>query len=116
MDDVTRYSSLLDVPDVVLRSWAWGHRWDPGPVVERPGWGSTVWECRASCECGRVRVDVLDPATCAVISRRYAGGGGLYSREPASRTEARAEWARRQRARAAGVVTLHERRRASAGA
>lgn len=98
----TRYHSLFEAPDAVLRCWAFGHRWDPGPVLDEPGWGARVWRVVARCDCGRVREDVLAPRSGALLSRHYGGGAGLSARVSVERADARKEWARRDRARRAG--------------
>jgi hypothetical protein len=111
-ETVERHSSILDAPDEVIRCWAWGHRWDPGPVTERQDYGTIVWFVVARCDCGRHRSETLSPKTANLLTRDYGGGHGLMARVPVERTEARAEWARRARARAAGVTDVGSKRRA----
>lgn len=108
---VERFGSVLDIGDAYLRCLAFGHHWDPGPVVERPGYGGVVWTVRAQCDCGRIRIDVLSPTTAELHGRDYSGGCGFLPGADVTRQEARAEWARRARARHAQIPDITGGRR-----
>ena len=105
-DDVTRVRSVVDLPDDALQCQAIGHRWDPGPLIDAPGWGGTAWAVRLTCGCGRWRTDIVGPDTLELFSRSYGGGVLVAEGADRDRASARAEWGRRARARAAGLVTL----------
>jgi hypothetical protein len=101
---VRRWTSTAEIPDEALRCLCWGHEWSPGPATERPGYGGAVVEVRLSCPCGRLRVDVFDPRSFALLTRHYTGGAGPAPGAAMDRADARAEWTRRTRRRAMRVV------------
>lgn len=100
---VTRWRSVLELPDRALQCLAFGHAWDPGPVVESRTSGARTWRCKATCGCSRTRTDTLAPSTGELIGRAYYGGHGFLPGAQVDRSEARAEWFRRQRSRARAV-------------
>jgi hypothetical protein len=108
-DGAKWHDSILAAPDEVILCWAFNHRWIPGPVVDRPGYGGTVTECRAECPCDRKRLDTMHPDTFELLARSYSGGHRLRS-GVASKIEARAEWFRRIRAKASAGRSRKRRR------
>lgn len=101
-DGAEWHNSVLDAPDEAVLCWAFNHRWIPGPLVRRSGYGGDVNDCRAECPCGRIRVDTLHPKTFAKLTRSYSGGHRLRA-GMATKDEARAEWFRRMRAKASAA-------------
>lgn len=104
-DAVLRHASILSAPDEAVLCWAFGHRWEPGPVIERRDYGGRVWAVQATCPCTRLRSETIDPHSGELMKpREYGGGHGLNARLPVERQEARLEWGRRTRAKQAAAA------------
>lgn len=113
-DGVALHDSIASAPDEYVFCMAYSHGWQQGPVIDRPGYGSTVTESTADCgSCKRRRRDVLHARSFELLTRAYTGGHRLRSGY-ATKSEWRAEWFRRVRAKAAEATrraAAHQTRR-----
>ena len=112
-------ASIVLLPDESLRCAALGNHAFPDdpPLIDAPAWGAGAVKASLVCPCGRIREDVwAAEGEGDLLYRDYSGGFGVAAgAQVHDRSEYRAEWFRRLRAKRAGVVTLDEKRRNTAG-
>jgi hypothetical protein len=89
-----KVATVADLDDDALLCHAYGHAWDQEPIEETvPGWGGTpVWQIEVRCSsCGKRRIDLCEPDTYELLTRRYIEPPGYRVAEPATRVTYRAE-------------------------
>ena len=96
--------SVTDLDNGPLYCHAYGHAWDPDPVVRQGPVGMEVWTVVLRCaSCPKVRTDYVEPGTYVLVDRRYSDALGYRVLEPADRTDYRREAGERSSLRQPGA-------------